>query len=303
MKSEVTAAEPIQSTALPSSGGLRPRAEACPAADDGESAAKYLFKLSHDVILSLDRTGNVLCINQRGVQLSGYTESELRGANVFELLLLPEDRQVARETLADLLEGKARQYQVRWKTKGGAIVHFDGASVPRLSDSGEFLSTLCTLRDVTERKCAEEKLRKSEEKYRDLIEISPDAIYVVDANGICVLGNRASAELAGVPQDDLVGTPVTETYLPEELYLFRERIEKLQAEGTLRFERKFVRKNGEIVPVEVSLSAIRGGYFQAILRDISERKRDEALLAGEKRLLEMVAKGDPLGDILDAICR
>src|SRR5207302_1998486 len=94
-----------------------------------------------------------------------------------------------------------------------------------------------------------------------------------------------------------------ETYLPEEFYLFRERIEKLKAEGSLRFERKFVRKNGEIVPVEVSLSAIRGGCFQAILRDISERKRGEALLAGEKRLLEMVAKGDPLGDILDAICR
>src|SRR6266540_1757423 len=302
MKSEVTAAEPIQSTALPSSGGLRPRAEACPAADDGESAARYLFKLSHDVILSLDRTGNVLCINQRGVQLSGYTESELRGANVFELLLLPEDRQVARETLADLLEGKARQYQVRWKTKGGAIVHFDGASVPRLSDSGEFLSTLCTLRDVTERKCAEEKLRKSEEKYRDLIEISPDAIYVVDANGICVLGNRAGAQLAGIPQDELVGTPVADTYLLEERHMFRERLEKLRTGGTLRFERKFVRKNGETVPVEVSVSAIRGGYFQAILRDISERKKAEALLAAEKRILEMIATGVALKEILNALC-
>src|SRR5215471_14330213 len=109
------------------------RKEASPAANDGESAAKYLFRLSHDVILSLDRVGNILCINQRGVELSGYSESELRGANVFELLLLPEDRHVAREMLADLLLGKARQYQVRWRTKDGAIVHFDGASVPRLS--------------------------------------------------------------------------------------------------------------------------------------------------------------------------
>src|SRR5881296_4139839 len=116
MKSEVTAAEPIQSTALPSSGGLRPPAEPCPAAGDGESAARYLFKLSQDVILSLDRTGNILCINQRGVQLSGYSESELRDANLFELLLLPEDRQVAREVLADLLQGKARTYEVRWRT-------------------------------------------------------------------------------------------------------------------------------------------------------------------------------------------
>jgi PAS domain S-box-containing protein len=302
MKSEVTAAEPIESTALPSSGGLRPRAEACPAADDGESAAKYLFKLSHDVILSLDRTGNVLCINQRGVQLSGYSESELRGANVFELLLLPEDRLVAREMLADLLEGKARQYQIRWRTKGGVIVHFDGASVPRLSESGEFLSALCTLRDVTERKCAEEKLRKSEEKYRDLIEISPDAIYVVDANGICVLGNRAGAQLAGIPTDELVGTPVTDTYLPEERHLFRERLEKLKTGGTLRFERKFVRKNRETLPVEVSVSAIRGGYFQAILRDISERKKAEALLAAEKRILEMIATGVALKEILNALC-
>src|SRR5437870_5138174 len=302
MKSEVTAAEPIQSTALPSSGGLRPRAEACPAADDGESAAKYLFKLSHDVILSLDRVGNILCINQRGVQLSGYSEAELRGANVFDLLLFPEDRRFAREMLEDLLGGKARQYQVRWRTKDGAIVHFDGASVPRLSESGEFLSTLCTLRDVTERKCAEEKLRKSEEKYRDLIEISPDAIYVVDAHGICVLGNRASAELAGVPQDELVGTPVADTYLPEERHLFRERLDKLKTGRTIRFERKLDRKSGEIVPVEVSVSGIRGGYFQAILRDISERKKAEALLAAEKRLLEMIATGVALKEILNALC-
>src|SRR5881296_2565316 len=302
MKSEVTAAEPIQSTALPSSGGLRPRAEACPAADDGESAAKYLFKLSHDVILSLDRVGNILCINQRGVQLSGYSEAELRGANVFDLLLFPEDRRFAREMLEDLLGGKARQYQVRWRTKDGAIVHFDGASVPRLSESGEFLSTLCTLRDVTERKCAEEKLRKSEEKYRDLIEISPDAIYVVDANGICVLGNRAGAELAGVPEDQLVATPIADTYLPEERHLFRERLEKLKTGRTIRFERKFLRKNGEIVPVEVSVSGIRGGYFQAILRDISQRKKAEALLAAEKRLLEMIATGVALKEILNALC-
>src|SRR6201981_2971698 len=179
--------------------------EACRSVDDAESAAKYLFKLSHDVILSLDRIGNILCINQRGVELSGYSYSEFRGANIFELLLLSEDRKLARQMLAALLQGKARQYQVRWRTKNGAIVHFDGVSVPRLSNTGEFLSTLCTLRDVTERKTAEEKLLKSEEKYRDLIEISPDAIYVVDTNGICVLGNRAGAELAGVPAGRLVG--------------------------------------------------------------------------------------------------
>ncbi len=303
MKSEVTAAERVESTtALSPSGGVTARAEPCPRPNDDESAAKYLFKLSHDVILSLDRVGNILCINQRGVQLSGYSETELRGANVFELLLFPQDRQIARAMLADVLAGKAREYEVRWKTKDGAVIHFDGATVPRLSDAGEFLSTLCTLRDVTERKCAEERLRKSEEKYRDLIEISPDAIYVVDANGVCVLGNRAGADLVGLPQHELVGTPVTDTYLPGERDLFLERLEKLRGGGTLRYERIFVRKNGDNLPVEVSVTAIRGGYFQAILRDISERKKSEALLAGEKRLLEMIATGVGLKEILNTLC-
>jgi PAS domain S-box-containing protein len=293
----------LQPEPIPSSQSeIQSQQMPCSSAAVDESAAKHLFKLSRDVILSLDRVGKILCINHRGVELSGYSHSELRGANIFELLLLPEDRKLAREMLADLLEGKARQYQVRWRTKDDAIVHFDGASVPRFSESGEFLSTLCTLRDVTERKSAEERLRKSEEKYRDLIEISPDAIYVVDANGICVLGNRAGAELTGIPQDQLVGTPVTDTYLPEERHLFRERLEKLGTGATIRFERKFVRKNGEIVPVEVSVSGIRGGYFQAILRDISKRKQGEALLAGEKQLLEMVATGVPLKEILNALC-
>jgi PAS domain S-box-containing protein len=290
MKSEVTVAESAQNTStLSPCADLSSPAGPGSRADDDESAAKYLFKLSRDVILSLDRTGNILCINQRGVQLSGYPETELRGANISERLLLPEDRTAINQILYDLVRGKAREYEVRWRTKDGAIVHFDGVSIPRLSDSGEFLSTLCTLRDVTERKSAEEKLRKSEEKYRDLIEISPDAIYVVDANGICVLGNRAGAELAGIARNELVGTSVTDTYLPEERHLFLERLKKLETDSTLRFERKFVRKNGEIVPVEVSVSAIRGGYFQAILRDISERKRaEEALREAHQNYVTLV---------------
>src|SRR5438045_8339798 len=127
MKSEATSVEPTMLAAKnPSRGRLTPRAEPCPAAEDGESAAKYLFKLSRDVILSLDRCGNILCINQRGIQLSGYSEAELRGANISELLLLLEDRAAIHQILHDLVQGKVREYEIRWKTKAGAVLHFDG---------------------------------------------------------------------------------------------------------------------------------------------------------------------------------
>jgi PAS domain S-box-containing protein len=147
-----------------------------------------------------------------------------------------------------------------------------------------------------------EALKTSEEKYRDLINASPDAICVIDADGKCVLVNPAAVKLAGCSEDELIGSSIAETYLPEELYLFRDRIDKLRAEESLRFERKYVCRNREVLPVEVSLSALRGRYYQAIIRDISHRKRREALLAGENRVLEMVAKGDSLSDILDNLC-
>jgi len=197
-------------------------------------------------------------------------------------------------------------------------------SNPILSSEGKVLGTFCIYdretrtpnaqdlaliekatdlaRVAIERDRAEEALRTSEEKYRDLINASPDAITVVDADGNCVLVNPAGVKLAGRPESELIGTSIAETYLPEERHLFKERVERLKAEGSFRFERKFLRKNGEVIPVEVSLSALRGRYYQAIIRDISQRKRQEALLAGENRVLEMVAKSDSLADILDDLC-
>src|ERR1700730_979829 len=197
-------------------------------------------------------------------------------------------------------------------------------STPILSSKGEVLGTFCIYdretrtpsaqdlgvmekathlaRVAIERDRAEAAVRTSEGKYRDLINASPDAICVVDAYGICVLVNPAGVKLTGRPEEELIGSSIADTYLPEERYLLTNRLEKLKAEGSFRFERKFLRANGEVIPVEVSLSALRDRYYQAIIRDISQRKRREALLAGENRLLEMVAKGDSLADILDLLC-
>ncbi len=197
-------------------------------------------------------------------------------------------------------------------------------SNPILSSEGKVLGTFCIYdreprspnphdlgliekatdlaRVAIERDRAEAALRTSEGKYRDLINASPDAICVIDADGKCVLVNPAGVELAGRSADELIGSSIGDTYLSGERHLLANRLEKLKAEGSFRFERKFLRENGEVIPVEVSLSALRGRYYQAIIRDISQRKRREALLAGENRVLEMVAKGNSLADILDSLC-
>jgi PAS domain S-box-containing protein len=134
---------------------------------------------------------------------------------------------------------------------------------------------------------ARESLRRSEAKYRDLIDVSPDAIYIIDTDLTYVLANPAGAKLAGCTQEELMGTPIAETFVPEERPLLPARMEMMKTEPYLRFERKFVRRNGDIVPVEVSLTTVRGRYLQAVLRDISERKRSEEAL----RASEQVARG------------
>src|SRR3989440_3494203 len=173
---------------------------------------------------------------------------------------------------------------------------------PSAHDLGVMEKATHLARVAIERDRAEAAVRTSEEKYRDLINASPDAICVIDADAKYILVNPASVKLAGRSEDELIGSSIADTYLPEERHLLEHRIEKLKAEGSFRFERKYVRENGEVIPVEGSLSALRGRYYQAIIRDISQRKRREALLAGENRILEMLAKGDSLADILDLLC-
>ena len=173
---------------------------------------------------------------------------------------------------------------------------------PSAHDLGVMEKATHLARVAIERDRAEAAVRTSEEKYRDLINASPDAVCVIDADARYVLVNPAGVKLAGRPERELIGSSIADSYLPEERYLLVDRLEKLKADGSFRFERKFLRENGEVIPVEVSLSALRGRYYQAIIRDISQRKRREALLAGENRILEMLAKGDSLADILDLLC-
>jgi PAS domain S-box-containing protein len=260
-----------------------------------------LLDLTHDTVFVRDMNDVITYWNRGAEQRYGWSTKEAVGRVSHELTqtTFPAPLQ---EINAELLETG------RWE---GELVHTrrDGTAVTVASrwalqrdESGKPIAILETNNDITETKEAEEKLRTSEQKYRDLINASPDAVCVMDDDAKCLLVNPAAINLFGRSEDELIGSTITDTYLPEDRYLLANRIEKLRAEGSFRFERKFLRANGEIIPVEVSLSALRGRFYQAIIRDISQRKRREALLAGENRVLEKVAKGDSLPDILDNLC-
>jgi len=137
------------------------------------------------------------------------------------------------------------------------------------------------------RRRVENALRLSDKKYRGLIDAAPDAIIVWDAQGKCVLSNDSAARLRGCSKNEMFGLAMADTYAAAEREQVRERLELVRAQGILRFERQFVRRNGEAVPVEVSLSPADGGQYQAVLRDISAGKRAEEILRERASLLDL----------------
>jgi PAS domain S-box-containing protein len=182
-------------------------------------------------------------------------------------------------------------------------------SVPVLSSKGEVLGTFCMYhreprspnaqdlelielaghlaRVAIERDRAEKALRASEKKYRELIDAAPDAIFVWDARGKCVLCNASAARLRGCSAEEMIGLSLSDTYVPAERDLLQKRFDQVKKQGVLRYERQFLRKNNEIVPAEVSFSTTGEDQYQTVLRDVSDRKRAEEILRERASLLDL----------------
>jgi PAS domain S-box-containing protein len=131
----------------------------------------------------------------------------------------------------------------------------------------------------------EGKLRTSERKYRELIDASPDSIFVWDKNGNCVLSNASAARLRGCAENELTGLSIVDTCVASERDRIREKFDITKSEGVSRFEQQFLRKDDQVVPAEVSLSTAGEGHYQAVVRDITDRKRAERELRKQAELL------------------
>jgi len=143
------------------------------------------------------------------------------------------------------------------------------------------------------RERAEDELRRSETKYRSLIDLSPVAIYLLNSDGNIISANPGGLELLKCTAQEIMGMPIASTYLPEELSQLRLPVEKIQS-GVSRFERSFLLKDGNSISVEVLLSPMLPGGRQAVIRDISERKRAEEALREHARQLKQVIDVAPL---------
>ena len=168
-------------------------------------------------------------------------------------------------------------------------VHLNVSATPVRDQHGAIIAAVATFFDITARKQAQAALRQSEERYRSLVELSPDAI-VVQAKGKIVFVNPAAVKLFGATvRSDLVGQPFMDRMHPDYHDKIQERIKIVRSGGTIsHLEEKILRLDGEAVAVEaIGNAIIYAGRpaVQSILRDITERKQArEALRAANAKV-------------------
>jgi PAS domain S-box-containing protein len=136
---------------------------------------------------------------------------------------------------------------------------------------------------------AEKTLADSEQRYRQLIDLSQDGILRLDRIGKIVMANPAACRMFGYAEQDLVDQHMSITVIPQEQTEANLRWVQLTGDQPARFERQAVRKDGTHFPMEVSVSPLSHGYFQEVVRDISDRKQMEFQLhESEKKYRQIV---------------
>lgn len=242
--------------------------------------------------------GRVITLNKAMESISGYSVEDFNKINLEDIYVDKADRDNFLHQLRKT--GSVIDYPVRLKRKDGT--EFDAILTSKLTAIGdrEFLQTIC--HDVTERKRAEEALRESEERYRSLVELSPDAIFVA-SEGKHVFINSAGMKLFGASSpDQIIGRTVIEfihqDYRETVATRMRQALETGIAPPTI--EEKFLRLDGTEIDVEVRATPLiyQGGpAMQAVIRDISERKQAEAELRTKDNAIASSISGILLLDL------
>jgi diguanylate cyclase (GGDEF)-like protein/PAS domain S-box-containing protein len=262
---------------------------------DSEEKLRLTFESIEDGIVIIDLNGIILDVNEATLRIGGYDhKSQVIGSNAFELIA-PKDYKTVMDDLKASLEGRPKErMEYSIQTKGSKVIEVElTASIIR-DEEGNPTQYIAVLRDITERKQAENQLRESEQKYKELVEREKDVIFSVDKSGTVTSINSAVA-VWGYKPEEIVGRSYSE-FVPPRLLEKLEAVlpTQLMTTGEVVAEALGLDKDGRWRPIEFSGTVIlKDNQFagiRGIVRDITERKHAEEALKQRNRELATLNK-------------
>lgn len=281
--------------------------EAMQRLEHSERYFRALIENTHDLIAVLDEDLKIRYLSPSAQKISGYTLEEVAGKSGLDFIH-PDDvpRLVERFTAQLESNGVTETAEYRWRHRDGTY-RWQEAVACNLLDDPAVRGIVVNARDVTERHEAEMRLRESEERYRSLVETSPDGIVVTDLEGSIITANRAALEILGCRGvEEVVGRNVLEFIALEDHARAAESMRTpVGEEGFRRDEYILVRKDGVRRWVEISASLLRDARgrptgFIGITRDVTESKLARSRLEALNRTLLGLGY-DPLVNISNIV--
>jgi len=221
-------------------------------------------------------TLHFLNVNEAAVRHYGYTRDEFLAMRITDIRPHEEMPQLM-SALIDIGE-RSRGRHFRHLKKDGGIIDVEIASFEFLSAGRRMRLVMSS--DVTERRRAEELLRDSEERYRSLVELAPDAIFVHADRRVIFVNSAAIRLLGATSAEQFIGREIVEFVHPDFRNVVDSRLNALDnSDDVPLIEEKLIGIDGRVVDVEVA--AISFPYHgrsavQAVARDVTERKGIEA---------------------------
>jgi len=256
---------------------------AAQAVAEREARLRKVFEENGSIMLQVDpESGRIVDANAAAAIFYGYGREELLGMSIDHINTMPRE-EIARERQRALQE-ECNHFNFRHRLASGEEREVEVYTSPVYIDQHPVLFSI--VHDITERRRAERQLRDSEEQFRATFEQAAIGISHVSADGVFLRCNRRFAEIVGYPLDEITGM-TTEQITP-----FEERADSRAArqkvfEGSqeaVTFEKRYIRKDGEITWVKLTISAQRDEqgrpvHLVGFTEDINEQKVAKKRLA------------------------
>ncbi|KNZ70534.1 signal transduction histidine kinase, nitrogen specific, NtrB [Thermincola ferriacetica] len=268
-------------------------------AEEALQASEEKFKCAFEyapigmALVSLE--GYFLKVNNSLCEMLGFPKVELLSLALKDITHA-NDMPVEENFMQQLIAGERSTYQIEKRCihkLGQVVMALTNATLVR-NNQGQPLYFVMQLQDITERKKAEEALRKSEAKFKSYINQSIDGIHIVDNEGRYLEVNPAGCAMLGYTEDEMLHMTIADIIASGQTDGF-EHFKKLMETGESKGEITARRKDGTEITVEIHAVSLGGGRNMGVVRDITDRKRAEALLQASEERFRQAFNYAPIG--------